>query len=247
MKSGVETSRVRVFVVSASGLLRESLAMLLERERDIEVAGRCATLEEAVEMPSQAPADVLLVDSVLRGDRGCRLLEALSARRFPGRVLLLAERIGPQETFRLFCYGLAGIVHTNSSPAMLAKSVRKVASGEFWLDRECFHAILRSVSELAREKLQPALSLREKTILQCLMDGLANKEIAERLKVPESTVKGALRHLFRKTGVSSRSQLVRVALEEYRGDLGQLEASLSFKPVEMPGGNRETSGLRLKA
>jgi PAS domain S-box-containing protein len=61
-----------------------------------------------------------------------------------------------------------------------------------------------------------SLNSRELEVLRCLIQGLANKEIAARLGVSESAVKNALQQLFTKTGVRSRSQLVRVALERYR-------------------------------
>jgi DNA-binding NarL/FixJ family response regulator len=60
------------------------------------------------------------------------------------------------------------------------------------------------------------LSHREVEVLRLLVQGLANKEIASRLEISESAVKNTLQQLFSKTGVRTRSQLVRVALEEYR-------------------------------
>jgi len=60
------------------------------------------------------------------------------------------------------------------------------------------------------------LTDREQQVLSGVFEGLANKQIAERLQVSESSVKATLQQLFQKTGVRSRSQLVRIALEQYR-------------------------------
>jgi DNA-binding NarL/FixJ family response regulator len=60
------------------------------------------------------------------------------------------------------------------------------------------------------------LNSREVDVLRFLVQGLANKEIAARLDISESAVKNSLQQLFAKTGVRSRSQLVRVALEQFR-------------------------------
>jgi DNA-binding NarL/FixJ family response regulator len=65
----------------------------------------------------------------------------------------------------------------------------------------------------------PALNARETEVLRLLVQGLANKEIAARMDVSESTVKNTIQQLFAKTGVRTRSQLVRVALEQYRNIL----------------------------
>jgi len=60
---------------------------------------------------------------------------------------------------------------------------------------------------------------RERQVLSYLFEGLINKEIAERIGVSESSVKATLQQFFSKTGVRTRSQLVRVALEQYRNQL----------------------------
>jgi DNA-binding NarL/FixJ family response regulator len=66
---------------------------------------------------------------------------------------------------------------------------------------------------------QAALNGRETEVLRLLVQGLANKEIAARMEISESTVKNTIQQLFAKTGVRTRSQLVRVALEQYRSAL----------------------------
>jgi PAS domain S-box-containing protein len=65
----------------------------------------------------------------------------------------------------------------------------------------------------------PTLNARETEVLRLLVQGLANKEIAARLEISESAVKNAIQQLFGKTGVRTRSQLVRAALERYRSSL----------------------------
>jgi DNA-binding NarL/FixJ family response regulator len=60
-----------------------------------------------------------------------------------------------------------------------------------------------------------ALTERERQVLKCVFEGLSNKEIAQRMSISEASVKSALQQLFLKTSVRTRSQLVRVALEEY--------------------------------
>jgi len=64
-----------------------------------------------------------------------------------------------------------------------------------------------------------SLNSRETDVLRLLVQGLANKEIAARMEISESTVKNTIQQLFAKTGVRTRSQLVRVALEQYRSIL----------------------------
>jgi DNA-binding CsgD family transcriptional regulator len=72
---------------------------------------------------------------------------------------------------------------------------------------------------LAEEREAAALNPRETEVLRLLVQGLANKEIAARMAISESAVKNAIQQLFAKSGVRTRSQLVRVALEQYRSSL----------------------------
>jgi two-component system nitrate/nitrite response regulator NarL len=69
------------------------------------------------------------------------------------------------------------------------------------------------------QREQAALNVRETEVLRLLVQGLANKEIAASMEISESTVKNTIQQLFAKTGVRTRSQLVRVALEQYRSAL----------------------------
>jgi two-component system sensor kinase FixL len=87
-------------------------------------------------------------------------------------------------------------------------------------------AIIADVSEEAEVAADPndgrevaTLNARETDVLRCLVQGFSNKEIAARMEVSESTVKNTIQQLFAKTGVRTRSQLVRVALEQYRSNL----------------------------
>ncbi len=72
---------------------------------------------------------------------------------------------------------------------------------------------------LSEHREQAALNSRETEVLRLLVQGLANKEIAGRMEISESAVKNTIQQLFAKTGVRTRSQLVRVALEQYRNIL----------------------------
>jgi PAS domain S-box-containing protein len=76
-----------------------------------------------------------------------------------------------------------------------------------------------AASPAADQPELPALNARETEVLRLLVQGLANKEIAARMEISESAVKNAIQQLFGKTGVRTRSQLVRVALEQYRSSL----------------------------
>ncbi len=86
--------------------------------------------------------------------------------------------------------------------------------GEAWLDRGAIQALVQAATHPERPERYQPFTLRENQVLQGVFEGLTNKEIGARLNISESSVKSALQQLFQKTGVRTRSQLVRIALEE---------------------------------
>jgi DNA-binding NarL/FixJ family response regulator len=88
-----------------------------------------------------------------------------------------------------------------------------------WLDPKAVKPLIRSATRRAdEEKLESSLSDREKAVLKGVLEGASNKKIGASLRLSEGTVKAALQQLFGKTGVRTRSQLVRLALERHAHD-----------------------------
>jgi DNA-binding NarL/FixJ family response regulator len=124
-----------------------------------------------------------------------------------------------QGTLRAFEAGSSGIFLKHSPPGELVEAIHKVMRGDLWLDSRAVRSFVGGVRVKSEER-QTAESLtpREKAVLKAVFEGLSNKEIAAKLQISESSVKAALQQLFEKTGVRTRSQLVRIALEQHAGD-----------------------------
>ena len=133
-----------------------------------------------------------------------------------GNVLVVTAGIEEADSQQLIRAGIAGIFMKHSSAAMLAEGIRHVMAGKVWFDQE---VLLSAVAADTKPRLSPAaerLTQREKQVLSSVFEGLSNKEIAGRLGVSETSVKATLQQLFSKTGVRTRTQLVRIALEQYK-------------------------------
>jgi len=188
---------------------------LLRDEPDLEVVGEAGSLEEA--SLAAALAEVALVDWDQARDLGSRFLPGARQAGFRGRVLVIAGgEISESDAVALVAQGAAGILLRHHRAAGLCAAIRAVRAGETWLEQRFVQALMKAAVSPHRTGLRTTLSGRETQTLQAVVEGLANKEIAGRLAVSESAVKAILQQLFHKTGVRSRSQLVRVALEQYR-------------------------------
>jgi two-component system nitrate/nitrite response regulator NarL len=211
--------RVRIVLVDDHALFREGLTRLLGAEPDLDIVGHCATVEEALEILSAGPVDLVLLDVDLGAQRGSEFMTRARRAGFAGRVLVVTAGLTDAEAARFLREGASGIFLKHDSPAVLVRSIRQVMDGEASVDHEILSGVLRMGAPPEEETAKAPLTERERGVLHGVLEGLANKEIAAELDISESSVKAALQQLFHKTGVRTRSQLVRIALEQYRDQL----------------------------
>lgn len=208
--------KIRILLLDDHALFREGLSRLLAAEPDFAPLVPCASVDEAMRVIETTEVDFILLDYDLGQERGSRFLVQARKLGFQGHILIVTAGLTEAEASELIRSGAAGIFLKHNPPNLLAKAIRKVSEGEIWLDQRYLKALLHESTPDDADARAPRLTERERDVLHGVFEGLANKEIAGRLKVSESSVKATLQQLFAKTGVRTRSQLVRIALEQYR-------------------------------
>lgn len=211
------TKPIRVFLVDDHALFREGLLRLLSGDDTLHVVDSAGSAEEALDKLSAVETDVLILDYDLGSQTALDVVRALRERGFSGRSLLVTAGLPDADALDLIKMGVHGIFHKKHSPEELHRSIREVAAGRVLIDQQYLQSLVESVSSTRDTTL--TLSERDRTVLRLLLKGSSNKEIAQALGVSESAVKAALQQLFARTGVRTRSQLVRIALEELRDEL----------------------------
>jgi len=217
-KTGQKT--IRLLVIDDHELFRESVARLLQAEPGFEVVAHCGSGTEAVRvMKSSEEIDVVLLDLDLGQERGADFLDQLQKLRFEGKVLLVTAGVNEGEVPNLIRKGIAGIFLKHGSPASLIQGIRDTVEGRALFDQDLLRRALEQSAAPSEEQTRAKLTERERQVLSFVFEGFANKQIADRLQISETAVKASLQQLFAKTGVRTRSQLVRIALEQYRDQL----------------------------
>jgi two-component system, NarL family, nitrate/nitrite response regulator NarL len=176
----------------------------------------CSSIEQAIAILRSRPVDLVLLDYDLGPQRAPDFLDLSRALTDPPRVLMVTAGITPSESVQILNEGASGIFLKHSSPALLAEAIRRVHGGETWVDQRCLRDIVQVASQ-PDNRPSKDFTERERAVLRGVFEGLSNKEIGARLEISESSVKAALQQLFHKTGVRTRSQLVRIALEQFAG------------------------------
>jgi two-component system nitrate/nitrite response regulator NarL len=212
-----DVTRVRALLVDDHASFGESVSRALSAQPDLEVSF-CTTITSALEILQRQPVDIVLLDHDLGVERASQFLPVARERGFCGQVLIVTAWVSDIEARRLLHQGVAGIFVKESPLSDLAESIRLICAGGVWLDRR-YRNLVGSDIVGEQKSTGPRFNERQRKVLRFVLEGLSNKVIAGRLRISESYVKALIQILFRKTGVRTRGQLVRVVLEHYHDQL----------------------------
>jgi len=203
---------IRLLIVDDHSIVREGLRAFLRLQEGIEVIGEAASAGEAVSVAATSSPDVILLDLVMPEGDGIgairRLLEVA-----PGvRVLVLTSFADDAQIFAAIAAGAAGYLLKDVDPQALADGIRDVHAG-----RPALHASV--AARLMRRSGSPRptsddLTARERDVLRLVVEGLANKQIAQRLGIGEKTIKTHVSRVLAKLGVTDRTQAAVLAIRE---------------------------------
>jgi DNA-binding NarL/FixJ family response regulator len=202
---------IRVCIIDDHALVVDSIAAALSIEHDIQVAARCGSIGDALKALGSAAVDIILLDLNLGNESGIDLLPHLASLCPAAKVIVVAANVTDDQTVSLAANGVSGIFLKRKEMPALIDCVRSVAAGGYGFEPFQMKLILDSLK--TRRVLVETSPARERALMGYLLEGLTNKEIGDRLGISESAVKSALQILFKKYGVKSRTQLVRIGLE----------------------------------
>lgn len=207
---------IRLLLLDDHALFRVMLGRLLETESDLQVVAHCSSVAEALQALARDPIDLVLLDYDLgKRETGFQFIRSARDAGYTNRIFIVTAGMPDADYVRALGYGVCGIFLKHSSPELLTQAIHRVMTGETWIDERCLHALVQAVEGEGSKMRRNELTDRERQVLKAVFAGMSNKEIGAHLNISEASVKSALQQLFVKTGVRTRSQLVRVALEEY--------------------------------
>jgi DNA-binding NarL/FixJ family response regulator len=200
----------------ANALVRDKKFLLLESEST--AAGVLAAA--GTHMPAVVLLSQRLEDNASLGFQVARQLLAAHPEIRIVMLLDAAERTSVVEAFRA---GARGVFCRTESLKSLSKCIRCVHDGQVWANSNELRFLLDALSQALSTRIVGAagvpLSKRERDVVQCVSEGLSNREIAHRLSLTEHTVKNYLFRIFDKLGVSSRVEVVLFAFNVGRPSL----------------------------
>ncbi|NMB46818.1 MAG: response regulator transcription factor [Firmicutes bacterium] len=235
--------RIKVLIADDHALLRQGLCRILELEEDIEVVAQAADGEEAVALAQELHPDVILMDINMPGLNGLEATRMVKEVAPQSKILVLTIHDDDEYVFKVMQAGASGYVLKDVDPSNLAEAIRTVNQGHAYLRSPLLEKVLEEFGRLSQVREEVAatrewqgsaitddskseepdsgdpgllarLTAREREILECIVGGQSNKEIAVTLVISEKTVKNHVSNILRKLDLADRTQAAVYALKK---------------------------------
>jgi NarL family two-component system response regulator LiaR len=201
---------IRVMVVDDHFMVRRGLATFLKVFDDLEWAGEAETGESAIELCEKIKPDVILMDMALPTLKGVDATKTIRQKHPEVQIIALTSYKEGELINDALEAGAIGYLLKNVSAEELARAIRAAYSGRATLSPEVAQALVKFANE--PELPGKDLTEREREVLNLMIEGLTNTQIAGRLSVSPSTIKSHVSNILSKLGTASRTEAVTLAL-----------------------------------
>lgn len=209
---------IRVLIADDHPLIRSGLRALLGREGEFQVVAEACDGLEAIEMAVTHKPDVILLDVGMPRITGTDAAKAICEKLPDVRIIMVSMHSDESYVLRALKAGARGYLLKDSPEADILAAVRAVAAGNAYFSPAITRVLVEDyVSELRRRGVEDSydlLSLREKEVMQLLVSGRSNREIADTLCVSVSTVESHRGNIFQKLHVRSLPELILYAVRK---------------------------------
>ena len=202
------SNTIKVLVADDHSIVRMGLVTLLEMEPDLEVVGQSANGTAAVTDTLRLKPDVVVMDLMMPALNGADATAQIKARRPETKIVIFTTYPTSDLIARALESGATGAIFKTAADTELVKTIRKVAAGNTSISPD-----IRKL--LASDPPVAALTPRQRDILESIVRGLSNPDIARELGISVDMVKEHVESLFLKIGAANRTEAVAIALRKH--------------------------------
>ena len=218
MSSEISVSNIRVIIADDHTVVRTGLHMLLDSAEDIEVVGEAENGRETITKVEELQPDIVLMDIAMPEINGFEATKEINKRFANVKVLILTMYEDEHYVSEMLQVGASGYILKKAAATDLISGIRAVYQGDIYLypsiARKIVEEYLEQVKNGEKRTSYDGLTHRELEILQLIVEGKTNREIAEILFVSITTVRSHRANLMEKLKVHDRSELVRYAIRK---------------------------------
>jgi len=212
--STVPASPISLVIIDTVAIASDLLKHAFHKQPGYRVLGCAKSIEAAIRLVSDQRPDIAIISASENNSAltVLQLLDEFSSIGLDVRTIVLSPQITPQEAATYLRAQARGVVSgMDIEFPVLCKCVDSVHRGQVWANSEQLLCLIQSYSnsrnpEVVNADGQALLSVREQQVIDLLVEGLSNRELAAALELSEHTIKNHLFHIFDKLGVSSRME-----------------------------------------
>jgi NarL family two-component system response regulator LiaR len=203
---------IRILLVDDHAVVRSGLSRFLMVNKDMELVGEASDGAEAIQMAAKLHPDIILMDLKMPGIDGITATREILNLAPQTKIIALTSFSEQNMVQGALQAGAIGYLQKNVTAAELANAIHSAYIGRMTLSPEAAQTLARSVTQSHLPGNE--LTERERDVLRCMVEGLNNNEIADKLVISLGTVKFHVSNIFRKLGVASRVEAVKLAIEQ---------------------------------
>lgn len=205
---------VNILLADDHRMVREGLKQLLETDSEINVVAEAGDGYECLNLTNKTKPDIVLLDINMPNMDGIQVLNIMKQQKMLCKVIVLTIHNEIEYLVKALEIGCDGFILKDSDFDTLKKAIFSVYSGETYIEPSLMPLLNSSLAEreVLKEKVSD-LTRREMEVLKMIASGAFNKEIALTLNISERTVKNHVSNIFKKIGVSDRTQAAVFAIK----------------------------------
>lgn len=205
---------IKVMLADDHILMREGIRQLLEFDGSIEVVDEASDGEECLDKLVTSKPQVLLLDINMPKKNGIKVLEEIKKNRMDVKVLILTVHNEVEYLIQAVDIGVEGYILKDSESAELKRAINAIVNGENYIQPKLIPTLNQRLvnRDVDKDRIE-SLTNRELEVLLQVANGLFNREIAKSLNISERTVKNHIFNIFKKIGVSDRTQAAVFAIK----------------------------------
>jgi len=212
----------RVLIADDHAIVRAGLRALLKGEVGLELVGEASGGEEAIRLVESLHPDILILDMSMPDLDGIQVTRRIQTTAPEVRILILTIHEDEALLREAIRAGAAGYILKHAAEEELISAINMVQVGDIYVHPKLVRSLLAAPHKLSPANPQPdeLLTPRELDVLNCIVQGYTNRQIAEELTLSIRTVEGYRANMMEKLGLHSRAALVRYAREHGLLDSG---------------------------